>query len=162
MPRVLVDHRSASKAEYQKFRQKYPSTTVTWEEFINIIYTFNENLKTYILETGEKTKIPGGLGDVAISKKKRKRTKIDPSGNTRINLAVDWAKSKEKGKRVYIMNYHTEGYAFWWRWFKKNARFQHSKLWYFRATRVSSRTLAHYIKTDPKYQHIYRDWGKAF
>ena len=54
MPRVLVDHRSASKAEYQKFRQKYPSTTVTWEEFINIIYTFNENLKTYILETGEK------------------------------------------------------------------------------------------------------------
>ena len=75
-----------------------------------------------------------------------------------INLAVDWKKTKEKGKIIYNFNYHTEGYFFGWVWFKESTRFKHSDLWYFKPTRVTSRLLAHYIQTNDKYQHIYRTW----
>ena len=77
-----------------------------------------------------------------------------------INLPIDWQKSKEKGKRIYNFNYHTEGYFFGWMWFRETARLKHTNLWYFKPTRTTSRLLSHYIKTDEKYQHIYREWKK--
>lgn len=156
--RVKIDWRSASKEEYAKFRRKYPEIKLSWDEWRNIIYSFNEDFKTYVLSTGEKAKLPGGFGDFAISKKKRKRIKTNPEGREFINMAIDWKKTKEKGKRIYNFNYHTEGYSFWWMWFRKSVRFQNSSLWYFKPTRVTSRLLTHYLKIDNKYQHLYQQW----
>jgi hypothetical protein len=81
-------------------------------------------------------------------------------GEEYINLPVDWQKSKEKGKRIYNFNYHTEGYFFGWMWFKQSARFKNSDLWYFKPSRLTSRLLSHYLKTNDKYQHIYNEWKK--
>lgn len=157
--RVKVEHRSASKEQYSKFCKKHPTIKLTYDEWRVIIYTFNESFKTYILETGEKAKLPFGLGDFSINKKKRKRTKVDPvTGREFINLPVDWSKTKQKGKIIYNFNFHTEGYFFGWVWFKKTTRIKFSHLWYFKPSRITSRLLAHYIKTDKKYQHIYRTW----
>lgn len=158
MPRTSIDWRSASKEEYEKFRRKYSSIKLTFDEWRNIIYTFNDSFKSYILETGEKARLPGGLGEFSINKKKRRH--LTGLNNEFINLPVDWKKSKEKGKKIYIFNHHTEGYFFGWQWFRETARFQNSKFWYFKPTRVTSRLLGHYIKTDNKYQHIYREWLK--
>lgn len=154
--RTHIDHRSASKEQYRKFCKKHPTIKLTWDEWRNILYGFNEGIKTYILETGEKAKLPGGFGDFSISKKKRKR--LVGKNEEFINMSIDWKKTKEKGKKIYNFNYHTEGYSFWWIWFRKSTRFQNSKLWYFKPTRTTSRLLAHYIKTDNKYQHLYRQW----
>jgi len=79
-------------------------------------------------------------------------------GKEYINLPIDWQKTREKGKVIYNFNYHTEGFFFGWHWFKQNARFKHSDLWYFKPSRTTSRLLSHYIKADDKYQHIYREW----
>lgn len=154
--RVKVDYRSVSRDQYYDFCEKYPSSELTFDEWRNIIYTFNENFKTYILETGEKGKLPGGIGEFSITKRKRRKT--TGANGERINLPIDWKKTKEKGKKIYNFNYHTEGYGFHWLWFRETARFQHSKLWWFKPSRVTSRLLAHYIKTDDKYQHLYRQW----
>lgn len=156
MPRVTVDWRSASREQYKNYCKKYPSIELTFDEWRNIIYTFNENFVTYILETGEKAKLPGGIGDFSITKRKRRKT--SGLNGEFINLPIDWKKTKEKGKKIYNFNYHTEGFGFNWIWFKETARFQHSKLWWFKPSRVTSRLLAHYIKTDDKYQHLYRQW----
>ena len=159
MARVTVDWRSGSKDNYNDFCKKHPLISLNFDEWRNIIYEFNDEYKHYILETGEKEKLPCGFGDFSINKKKRKKTK-DVNGKEFINLPVDWKRTKEKGKIIYNFNYHTEGYFFGWMWFKNTARFINSNLWYFKPSRVTSRLLSHYLKTDNKYQHIYHEWKK--
>lgn len=156
--RVHVDYRSGSRDCYTAFCKKHPTIKIGFDQWRNIIYGYNESFKTYILETGLKARNPSGFGEFTITKKKRKKITIDPEGKEHINLPVDWKKTKEKGKKIYNFNYHTEGYFFGWYWFKKSTRIKHVDLWWFKPTRVTSRLINHYIKADPKYQHCYQQW----
>lgn len=154
--RVKCDWRSGSKDQYHKFCKKYPNLKLSFDEWKNIIYTFNELIGTYLLETGNKVRLPGGFGEIAINKKKRK--KFLGKNDEFIGLPIDWKKTLEKGRKIYNFNYHTEGYFFGWHWFKNTARFKQSDLWRFKATRNNSRLLKHYITADNKYQHLYKSW----
>jgi len=156
--RVKIDWRTASKENYNNFCKKHSSIKLTFDEWRNIIYSFNDAFKNYILETGEKAKLPFGFGEFSINKKKRRKKK--GVNDEFVNLPIDWQKTKEKGKVIYNFNYHTEGFFFGWMWFKGSARLKNVDLWYFKPTRTTSRLLSHYIKTDEKYQHIYREWKK--
>ena len=156
--RVHVDYRTADKKNYNNFCEEYPNINLSFDDWKLIIYSYNENFREYILETGEKARLPAGLGDFSIKKKKRKRTK-EVNGKEFINLPVDWKRTKEKGKKVYNFNFHTEGYYFGWVWFKRSAMFRHSDLWYFKPSRTTSRLLNHYLKVDKEYQHIYQEWS---
>jgi len=155
--RVKVDWRSSSRDNYNNFCKNNPSIKISFDEWKNIVYSFNESFKNYILETGERAKLPSGFGEFSINKKKRRKMK-GTNGKEFINLPVDWKKTKEKGKIIYNFNYHTEGYFFGWTWFKETARLKNSDLWYFKPSRITSRLLSHYLKTDEKYQHIYMEW----
>lgn len=156
--RTKIDWRSSSRDNYKAFKKKHPNINVSFDEWLNIVYLFNDNFRTYILETGEKAKLPHGFGEFTINKKKRRKKK--GLNDEFVNLPVDWKKTKEKGKIIYNFNYHTEGYFFGWYWAKETARFKNYKLWYFKPCRTTSRLLSHYIKTDEKYQHMYREWKK--
>lgn len=157
--RVAVDWSSTSRDNYNDFCKKHPSVKVSFEEWKKIIYAFNEEFKEYILQTGEKAKLPQGFGEFSINKKKRRKVVTDPkTGKEHINLPIDWQKTKEKGKIIYNFNYHSEGHFFGWQWFKDVARFKHLDLWWFKPSRTTSRLLAHYIKIDDKYQHLYQSW----
>jgi hypothetical protein len=158
--RTKIDWRSSSKENYNQFCKKNPSIKLTYDEWRNILYTFNESYKEYILETGDKAKLPYGFGEFSINKKKRRRLKNNIDGKEFVNLPIDWQKTKEKGKVIYNFNYHTEGYFFGWMWFKNTARFRNADLWYFKPSRLTSRLLSHYIKTNDKYKNIYREWKK--
>jgi len=159
MSRTKIDWRSSSKDNYNQFCKNHPSIKLTFDEWRNIIYTYNEFFKEYILETGEKAKLPYGFGEFSINKKKRRKIKL-ADGKEFVNLPIDWQKTKEKGKVIYNFNYHTEGYFFGWMWFKPTARFKNSDLWYFKPSRLTSRLLSHYLKTNNKYQHLYIEWKK--
>jgi len=156
--RVHVSWRSVSRDNYINFCRKNPTIKIKFDEWKRIIYLYIEDFKEYILETGEKGRLPHGFGEFSINKKKRKRKVIDKNGIERIALPVDWKKSKEKGKKIYNFNYHTEGYFFGWMWFKESARIKNVKLWYFKPSRITSRLLSHYLKADEKYQHIYKEY----
>lgn len=157
--RTKVDWRSASKDNYNNFCKKNPSVKLSFDEWRNIVYLYLDAFKEYILETGEKAKLPFGFGEFSINKKKRRKMKgVD--GKEFVNLPIDWKKTREKGKRIYNFNFHTEGYFFGWMWFKDSARLKHTELWYFKPSRTTSRILSHYLKTDEKYQHIYREWKR--
>lgn len=155
--RTKLDWRSGSKENYNNFCKKHPAIKLTFDEWKNILYSFNHNFKNYILETGERARLPAGFGEWSINKKKRRKMK-GTNGKEFVNLAVDWQKTKQKGKIIYNFNYHTEGYFFGWLWFKESVRLKNSMLWYFKPNRVTSRMLSHYLKVDEKYQHIYREW----
>lgn len=156
--RVPVEWRSASLDNFKLFRKKHPSIKITFAQWKLIIHGYNEMFRDYLLETGNKEKIIPGFGEFSILKRRKKKTKIGLDGKEHINLPIDWKKTMEKGKIIYQFNYHTEGFSFSWHWFKEEAKFRHSGLWYFRAYRVTSRLINEYIKKDNKYQHIYKEW----
>jgi nucleoid DNA-binding protein len=157
--RTKIDWRSSSKENYSNFCKKHPTIKITFDEWRNIIYLYNDNFKNYILETGEKARLPFGFGEFSINKKKRRKLKT-VDGKEVVNLPIDWKKTKEKGKRIYNFNYHTEGFFFGWMWFKESTRIRNIDLWYFKPSRATSRLLSHYINIDSKYQNIYCEWKK--
>ncbi len=103
MPRRAIEFRTASRENYNDFCKKHPSISLTFDEWRNILYSFNDSFRNYILETGERAKLPYGLGEFTINKKKRRKMK-GPNDEF-INLAVDWKKTKEKGKIIYNLSY---------------------------------------------------------
>lgn len=156
--RAKVDWRSSSKENYNDFCSKHLDVKITFEDWKKVIYGFNEGFREYILETGDKAKLPFGFGEFSIIKKKRKKVTVY-EGKEYINLPIDWKRTKEKGKVIYNFNYDTEGFFFGWYWFKKTARFRHSDLWYFKPFRETSRAIKQYIDKDKKYQFLYQEWN---
>ena len=155
--RTKVEWRAASKENYSDFCRKHTSIHLSFDQWKSIVYGFNESFRDHILETGDKIKFPLGFGEFSINKKKRKHISTY-NGKQHINLSVDWIRTREKGKTIYDFNYHTEGYVFYWQWFKPVNHLKYPDLWYFKACRASSRLLAHYLKVDGKYQHLYKQW----
>jgi hypothetical protein len=155
--RTRVDYRSANKNNYKDFCKNHPNISIFFDEWVSVIYGFNNLFREHILETGERMKLPAGLGDFSIKKKKQKKT-IVKDGRTYITLSRDWVKTMERGKAIYNFNYHTEGYSFHWIWFRKSGIIKHRDLWYFKPCRSTSRMLCHYLKINNEYQHKYREW----
>lgn len=152
--RVFVEYRTASKDNYIDFCKKHPDIILTFDEWRNIIYTYTEMFKQYVLETGKDAKLAAGFGKFYINKRKRQKIKI-VNGKERVNLPIDWKKTKERGKVVYNFNFHTEGYFFGWTWMKRSCTIKFSNLWWFKPSRETSRLLSHYLKIDKKYQYLY-------
>jgi len=160
MSRTKCEYRSSSRDVYNAFCKEYPEVKIDYNKWKEVVYSFNESFRDYILETGNKARYPFGIGEFSINKKKRKRYKTDKNGREFVNMPVDWKRSKEAGKIVFNLNLHTDGYFFGWLWFKPTARFKFTNLWRFKPSRTSSRLIAHYIKSNKEYQHLYNTWKK--
>jgi hypothetical protein len=156
--RQHVDFSSVSDINYKDFKKKHPTIKLSYKEWRAISNSFVDHFRTHILETGERGRLPNGLGEFTIRKKKRDKTVII-NGKEYINLPVDWKASKEKGKKIYNFNYHTDGFFFGWLWCKRTTIFRNSKVWVFRPARVASRSIARYIFSDEKYKDIYKEWS---
>lgn len=160
MSRVKVQYRTASKKAYDKFCAAHPQINITFGKWKEIIYTFNEAFRDHILETGDRCKLPWGLGTFSINKKKSKKFVVH-DGKEHVNLAIDWAKTKKVGKRIYHLNAHTDGYRYKWKWFINDARFYQCEVWMFKASRLTSRKLAEYLKRpNSSYPQIYQEWER--
>lgn len=157
MPRPKVSYRTTSKTTYLRFCQAHPELKITYKKWVEVLRTFNESFRDYVLETGDRCKLPYGFGDFTISKKLTRRYKL-VDGVEKIALPIDWQKSRARGKRVYLFNDHTEGYRFRWYWFKDNLRLRGAKYLVFKPARTCSRKLAQMLKANPYYQHLYKEW----
>jgi hypothetical protein len=158
MSRVKVQFRTASRGVYNGFCRRYPEVTISYQDWREVVYTYNYMFRDYILETGDRGKLPYGLGAFSISKKKIKKIK-DYNGKEYINLPVDWAKTRKAGKRIYNFNAHTDGYRFKWIWFNRDCRFTCSDIWIFQPSRVSSRKITEYLK-KPQQSEVYKQWQR--
>jgi hypothetical protein len=69
--RVAIDWRSASKENYNNFKSEKPEINLSFDDWKRVVYGFNYMFVEHMLETGEKVKLPCGIGDFAINKKKR-------------------------------------------------------------------------------------------
>lgn len=158
--RIKREYRTASKEVYNKFCLKYPEVKISFIKWKEAIYSFNYLIRDYIVETGEKVKLQGGFGPLAISKKKSK-TYNEFNGKQMINLATDWKKTKLAGKKIYHLNQHTDGYRCKWFWFVREARFYMSDIWVFKPARLSSRKVtAELNRPDSLAIEFYKKWDR--
>ncbi len=160
--RIKYDYRQASKSTYLRWKKHHPNVELSFSQFEQIIFTFNSLFRDYLLETGERAKLPWGMGDFAIAKKRPKQTKISKSGKEYVGLPIDWKKTKAMGHYVYHLNAHTEGFKFRIKWFISTGRFRLAEVWSFKPSRASSRLVNHYIKKDPKNQYKYQEWHLVY
>lgn len=162
MPRPVREFRTASKENYEKFLKLHPKIKLTFKDYKKILYTLNSMLYMHCLETGDRVKVPYGMGDLGISKYKRKKFKtID--GIEYVNLPVDWQESKKQGKKIYLLNHHTDGYSYYWRWnprtfeYSRVSKIKDFFIWTLEMARVPSRLVNTYIrKPNSKYKDIYK------
>lgn len=162
MPRQIHEFRTASKESYQNFCKENPEIKITFKQFVDILYTYNDFLMMYLLDSGEIIKLPYGLGNIVINKYKPIKYKKLLNGETKLNLSVDWKETKKQGKKIYLMNYHTKGYKCYWMWSHRNARFKFPFMWKFEVNRKYSRLLNTYLtKKEIEYINIYKEYPRA-
>lgn len=150
--------RSESKASYETFCKAHPTIHITFEQFRSVILTYNKMVRDHVLETGDKFRFPFGFGDISIRKWKKKKINTLPDGRQFIAMAVDWKKTKEIGKKVYLLNNHTDGFRLQWKWFRKTAIFESHSIFVFRPSRETSRKIPEILRKNPNHYHKYREW----
>jgi hypothetical protein len=131
---------TCSQSDYKLYKEE-SNHKVSYEMYKKINVLANTFLSDKILE-GKRIKLPFGLSDVFINKYKQEIKNKDG----RLNLPIDWKKSKELGKRVYHLNHHTDGFTFKWFWAKSDAKFKFKELWAFKAVRKNTRAINKIVK----------------
>jgi hypothetical protein len=159
MPRPKREFRTASRENYKVFCTNHPEIVISFVQYKKILYTYNNLLGDYILNTGNLIKLPFGLGHISINKYKRNKYKKNTiTGEKMIHLPVNWLESKKYGKRIYHLNLHSDGYMFCWYWSPKEARFKFTDIWKVEFCRVLSRKLPATLKENPGYKDIYVEY----
>ncbi len=132
--RNSVDVRPTSKPSWRKWRKanKKKYNHITFLQYKEILQTYNRLLLQKALETGEKIKTP--IGEFYYEKYKLKVTVKD--GKVHRKKLMDFAKSRELGKRVLKTNVETDG---WFARLKFKPKIQFSKLWKFTQARYAER-----------------------
>jgi len=120
---------------------------VTYSEYVGICSDFYKEIMKEVLEKGRRFKLPFGMGDVCVTKKRLRLF-------DKHHLPIDWETTKKVGKWVYHMNDHTNNFKFRFRWSKKMCRntpnIGHYRLVF---TRANKRKLAECIKSG-NYDYI--------
>jgi hypothetical protein len=113
---------------------------VSYIEYVEICSDFYKAISKAIIDDGITFKLPYGMGEVYVLKKK-----VKYNGN----LPIDWQATIKEGKKIYILNEHTKGfkYAFFWH---KPLKFKNKFIYRLVFTRSNKRYLAKAIKQKNK------------
>lgn len=162
MSRPSRDFRSASRDNYNNFCLKHPELNIDYATFKKIIYTWNGMFVKQILETGNRIKIPYGLGPITISKYKQRRSRLTASGkemSSNIINGINWIETKKEGKYIYYLNHHTDGFRYFFYWSPYESYIKIPSIWKLEMARDHSRTLAAYLnKPNDYHKDLYKQW----
>lgn len=165
MSRKKKEYRTYSRENYDRFlkENKLTERDLPYTKYCKNLDVCNWMFVEYALRTGFKVQLPFGFGSIAVNKKMLKRFKEfkDKEGNQKkvVNLRVNWAKTKELGKKVYHTNEHSDGYNFRWIWFAGESKIHLSDLYVFKPGRYASRSIAKYVKRPgEQFKELYLEW----
>lgn len=120
---------------YNKFVEKNPSTTITYEQYISVLKQSTILIRDFILGNELGFKLPFNLGYIAVDKYKCSKNYV----------AVDWVNTRKLGRIIPLTNFHSLGYGFKVKLFK-NSRIKPFQGYAMNAHRVIKRMLAKNIK----------------
>jgi hypothetical protein len=109
---------------------------VTYNEYVTLCSEYYKQIAKALIDDGIKFKLPFGLGEFYVLKKKSRINSKKP---------IDWKTTLECGKRIYNLNDHTSGYGYTFFWTKPN-NIKNKFMYRFVFTRTNKRYLAKVIK----------------
>lgn len=110
---------------------KYYMDEITYRNLNEDYYSL---LYSYLISTGEWYKLPYGLGELGIRKRKH-------SG-----VRVDFARTKQYNNKIYHSNMHSNGYYARYKWDKRKVYIHYKNLYKFNPIRWAKRYLSSQIK----------------
>lgn len=110
----------------------------TKNEFVDINKMFLFLLTSYLIESGESYKFPGGLGNIKIRKRK---ARMDQQ-------FIDFKKTRSIGKVVHFQNLHSNGFYARFKWYKNKVSLTNKNAFKFNPVRAAKRNLAKAIKQN--------------
>ena len=148
------DWSSGSRKNHKEFRKQHPELKVTELLFSQIIRRLNEEYIIHALETGDNIKLPYNFGHLWVSKQKLSKT------GYKGKAPVDWNETLKQGKRVELINWHTEGYRCKWNWgrYTSGQSLSLVVIWELKMIKKASLLLRDYLNNREenylqKYQH---------
>lgn len=161
--RPKMEWRSASKDNYKSFKEQHPGVDISFSQFVAIIRAWNTLFMDTLISSGDQGRIPHGLGKPAIRKYKPTTKKKTREGVEYTKRPINWQKTKELGKYVYYLNFHTDGWQYFFQWRHQDCKLRSATIWMFEPARVHSRRLAQLLK-DPesKLKNLYREADKRY
>ena len=119
---------------YKFYKNKYKKG-VSRELYRKICYDLNRMIVEDALE-GKVVSLPHSMGSLWI---KKYQTDLD-------NPPIDLNESKKRGKRIYHLNEHSDGYQGRWSWHKYNNAITNKIYYSFTATRANKRAVSKVFK----------------
>jgi hypothetical protein len=153
-----IEYSSGDPCNYKDYMKENPESTLSYEAWLNIIRTFNEMFREYLLQTGERERIPYGMGSIAVNKSKTIATVVIAGRECPV-LPIDWEKSRIAGRTIRITNNHSDGFRFKWRYFRNESTMRMKELWCFKPNRETSRMIVNYVKGEDGHKYIEK-WGQ--
>ena len=122
---------------YKFFRQENKELKIDRTTYKKICYMFNKSICKDVLD-GKIIKLPHALGTLYIKKYKMNLDKPK----------LDLNETKKAGKKIYHLNFHSDGYQVRWYWSKFNSLMRNLYFYRFKPTRYNSRDLAKIMKQE--------------
>ena len=124
---------------YKEYKENEKGSIISYKEYTEIIYAANKKIANHILDGGF-FKMPYSLGDLQI-----RRHKVNYN-----NLKIDFAEFNKTGKKIRMLNEHTDGWYFYFKWDKSLCNVPYRFFYSFIPTRTNSRTLTRLLKSGEK------------
>lgn len=147
MPRPIFDYRTTSTIAWDSFKQEFPKLAkkIGKTLWVKILRDMNFSHFTYMEKSGNFIKLPFGLSKIGLTKYKR----VVKKKNGKYNLPIDWKRTKEEKKVVYLVNNHSDGYRVNLFWNRGTAiYFPFCKYLKINLTRKNNRHLADFIQNS--------------
>jgi hypothetical protein len=137
-----------NRETYVAFKEKFPDSKITYEQFILILKESTSTIRDHILDNPLGFKLPYNLGYIAVDKFKAKDDYV----------CIDWQATRRLGKRVPLTNLHSFGHIYKIKFFP-NPRVHPLKNYAFKGHRILNRMLAANIKQNLReYINIERNY----
>lgn len=134
MSRVKDDNGLTEAYKFFKTKHSHKIDIYTYKK---ICYEINKMICDQVLQ-GKMVSLPHGIGAIWIKKYKMNLDKPK----------LDLHETKKQGKKIYHLNFNSDGYQVRWCWRKKHNWFKNTKFYSFHPTRDNSRRLAKVMKQE--------------
>lgn len=162
------EYRTSSMKYFKEYKKLHPESELTKEQYKLIAYGFGEKVSRFITSSGKRFKLPHGIGEVSIKKRKKSASRLIEDGTFRDTRPMDmgatmklWANDKEAREKKTIIrhdNEHSNGYVARLHWHRVVSRFSTKHMWIFRSTRFLQRqVLAKSLKENPRLFDFYQE-----
>lgn len=138
----------SSYGGYKAFKEKYPDTTITSQQYSLVIKKSNSLIALAILENPFGFKLPNNLGYIAVDKYKPKKDGRKP---------IDWVTTNKLHKLTFLTNLHSFGWIYHIK-FYKNPNKKNIDCYTFKPQKLLRAALANRIKAGKDYEPLDRSF----